>query len=152
MKLKLKEDPKEWFKFTVVMVIVAVVITALLIRSKVLPPIALVFAGVFLHFVLAACWVRPVWFRGFYRTGMTMSFRIGQALLETTGWCQPCARLEERLGPGTFQAMCGHGGITARVIEGGIIRLHDAVQVSPLAPPSDPQDNEARQGWRARLE
>lgn len=80
MKLKLKEDPKEWFKFTIVMVIVAVVITALLIRSKVLPPIALVFAGVFLHFVLAACWVRPMWFRGFYRAGMTVSFRIGQVM------------------------------------------------------------------------
>ena len=58
-------------------------------------------------------------------------FRIGQALLETTGWCQPCARLEERLGPGTFQAMRGHGGITARVIEGGIIRLQDLVRVEP---------------------
>ncbi len=58
-------------------------------------------------------------------------FRIGQALLETTGWCQPCARLEERLGPGTFQAMRGHGGITARVLEGGIIRLHDQVRVEP---------------------
>ena len=79
-------------------------------------------------------------------------FRIGQALLETTGWCQPCARLEERLGRGTFQAMRGHGGITARVIEGGIIRLEDAVSVEILAPLSDPQDNDARQGWRARLE
>lgn len=59
-------------------------------------------------------------------------FRIGQALLETTGWCQPCARLEERLGPGTFQAMRGHGGITARVLEGGIIRLHDQVRVEPV--------------------
>ena len=58
-------------------------------------------------------------------------FRIGQALLETTGWCQPCARLEQRLGPGTFQAMRGHGGITARVIEGGIIRLDDHVRVEP---------------------
>ncbi|WP_043308897.1 MOSC domain-containing protein [Pseudomonas sp. ML96] len=56
-------------------------------------------------------------------------FRIGQALLETTGWCQPCARLEERLGPGTFQAVRGHGGITARVIEGGVIRLDDEVRV-----------------------
>lgn len=63
-------------------------------------------------------------------------FRIGQALLETTGWCQPCAKLEERLGRGTFQAMRGHGGITARVIEGGIIRLHDSISVQPLhAPP-----------------
>lgn len=58
-------------------------------------------------------------------------FRIGQALLETTGWCQPCARLEDRLGAGTFQAMRGHGGITARVLEGGIIRLHDQVRVEP---------------------
>jgi len=56
-------------------------------------------------------------------------FRIGQAVLETTGWCQPCARLEERLGPGTFQAMRGHGGLTARVLESGIIRLDDVVEV-----------------------
>ncbi|MDR6179577.1 MULTISPECIES: MOSC domain-containing protein [unclassified Pseudomonas] len=56
-------------------------------------------------------------------------FRIGQAVLETTGWCQPCARLEERLGPGTFQAMRGHGGLTTRVLESGIIRLGDRVEV-----------------------
>ncbi|WAJ36880.1 MOSC domain-containing protein [Pseudomonas sp. GOM7] len=55
-------------------------------------------------------------------------FRIGQAIFETTGWCQPCAKLEARLGKGTFQAMRGHGGITARVVQGGIIRQGDAVQ------------------------
>ena len=59
-------------------------------------------------------------------------FRLGQAILETTGWCQPCAKLEERLGPGTFQAMRGHGGITARVLQGGIIRLNDGVEVEPV--------------------
>lgn len=59
-------------------------------------------------------------------------FRIGQAILETTGWCQPCARLEQNLGSGTFQAVRGHGGITARVIQSGIIRLDDAVCVEPL--------------------
>ncbi|HEX5843990.1 MAG TPA: MOSC domain-containing protein [Pseudomonas sp.] len=59
-------------------------------------------------------------------------FRIGQAILETTGWCQPCARLEERLGAGAFQAIRGHGGITARVLQGGIIRLNDSVRVEPL--------------------
>lgn len=59
-------------------------------------------------------------------------FRLGQATLETTGWCQPCARLEERLGLGTFQAMRGHGGITARVLQGGIIRLNDDLRVEPL--------------------
>jgi MOSC domain-containing protein YiiM len=59
-------------------------------------------------------------------------FKVGQAIFETTGWCQPCARLELRLGHGTFQAMRGHGGITARVIQSGIIRLDDGLQVEPL--------------------
>lgn len=59
-------------------------------------------------------------------------FRIGQAIFETTGWCQPCARLEQNLGLGTFQAVRGHGGITARVIQSGIIRLDDTLQVEPL--------------------
>ena len=59
-------------------------------------------------------------------------FRLGQAILQTTGWCQPCARLEERLGNGTFQAVRGHGGITARVLQGGIIRLNDLLCVEPL--------------------
>lgn len=61
-------------------------------------------------------------------------FRIGQAIFETTGWCQPCARLEQNLGLGTFQAVRGHGGITARVIQSGIIRLNDTLQVEPLDP------------------
>lgn len=80
MKLKLKEDPKEWFKFTAVMALVVVVIAALLIRSKVLPPLALLYVGILLHFTLVTCWMRPVWFRGFYRAGMTLSFRVGQVM------------------------------------------------------------------------
>ena len=59
-------------------------------------------------------------------------FRIGQAIFETTGWCQPCARLQHNLGPGTFQAVRGHGGITARVLQNGIIRLDDSVSVEPV--------------------
>lgn len=59
-------------------------------------------------------------------------FRIGQAVFETTGWCQPCARLEQRLGLGTFQAVRGHGGITARVIQSGIVRLDDVLCIEPL--------------------
>ena len=80
MKLMLKEDPKEWFKFTAVMALAVVIITTLLIRNKTLLPMALVFVGVFLHFTLITCWVRPVWFRGFYRAGMTVSFHIGRVL------------------------------------------------------------------------
>jgi MOSC domain-containing protein YiiM len=40
--------------------------------------------------------------------------------------------LQNNLGPGTFQAVRGHGGITARVLQSGIIRLDDEVRVEPV--------------------
>ena len=58
-------------------------------------------------------------------------FRIGEALLEGSGPCPPCSRMEEALGPGGYQAMRGHGGITAIVLEAGTVHVGDAVTVAP---------------------
>ncbi len=54
-------------------------------------------------------------------------FRIGEALLEGTGPCTPCSRMDENLGEGGRLAMKGLGGLTARVIQPGRIRLGDSL-------------------------
>jgi MOSC domain-containing protein YiiM len=54
-------------------------------------------------------------------------FRIGEALLEGTGPCTPCSRMDENLGEGGRIAMSGLGGLTAKVIEAGRIRVGDAI-------------------------
>ncbi|HEX9391388.1 MAG TPA: MOSC domain-containing protein [Usitatibacteraceae bacterium] len=60
-------------------------------------------------------------------------FRIGEALLETTGECHPCSKMETQLGPGGCNAMRGHGGITAKVLQSGEISLGAALVPAGIA-------------------
>jgi MOSC domain-containing protein YiiM len=58
-------------------------------------------------------------------------FRIGEVLLEGTGPCTPCSRMDENLGAGGRIAMSGLGGLTARVLEAGRMQIGDTIVVLP---------------------
>ncbi len=55
------------------------------------------------------------------------TFRLGSAVLESSGECHPCSKMERLLGTGGYNAVRGHGGITARVLEGGEATIGDAI-------------------------
>jgi MOSC domain-containing protein YiiM len=62
------------------------------------------------------------------------AFRLGTAVLQATGECHPCSRIEAILGPGGYNAVRGHGGITGRVLTGGQVRIGDSLDVETNLP------------------
>jgi MOSC domain-containing protein YiiM len=56
-------------------------------------------------------------------------FRIGSAVFEYTSLCHPCSRMEETFGKGGYNAVRGHGGINAKVIQQGVVELGSEVEV-----------------------
>lgn len=66
-------------------------------------------------------------------SGMNMNLlrhqrlQIGEVILETNALCHPCSRMNEVLGTGGAAAMFGYGGLCAKVIQGGKMRIGDTV-------------------------
>jgi MOSC domain-containing protein YiiM len=63
-----------------------------------------------------------------------------QVVLELTGPCEPCSKIEAGLGAGAYNVLRGHGGMTARVLRGGSVEVGQVVRCRPAteaAPSSD---------------
>jgi hypothetical protein len=80
MRLKLKEDPREWRMFTLAMGIMISIVGFLLYRREIISLSALGFIFQGLGVAILVCLIWPRFFRGFYRVGMTAGFFFGRTL------------------------------------------------------------------------
>lgn len=54
-------------------------------------------------------------------------FRLGPCLLEATRLSIPCRHIEEILGKAVFDPMINRSGLNCRILEGGTVRVGDAI-------------------------
>jgi MOSC domain-containing protein YiiM len=68
--------------------------------------------------------------RGIRLNGLVgVSFRIGSALCEGIGLCEPCRYLESITGRRLLRGLVHHGGLRARLLSNGVIRVGDAIEI-----------------------
>ncbi|MCR4289777.1 MAG: MOSC domain-containing protein [Candidatus Scalindua sp.] len=57
------------------------------------------------------------------------NLRMGQILVRVEDRCNPCKKMETKIGPGAKDAMNDKGGIRCRIIEGGDLHVGDKITV-----------------------
>ena len=55
--------------------------------------------------------------------------RVGPLLVAVEERCDPCGNMEVKIGPGAQVALANRGGVCGRIIEGGVLRPGDPVNV-----------------------
>jgi hypothetical protein len=80
MRLKLREDPWEWRKFTGAALVALWMVAGLMWYRGRLPLRSVQAAGILSLVIAAAAIFRPRWLRGFYRLAMTLGFYLGQGV------------------------------------------------------------------------
>lgn len=74
--------------------------------------------------------------------------RIGEAEIEGVRPCDPCAHIERAAAaPGLLRALAGRGGLRARIVRGGRVRVGDAIEVlGPACAPAESSGPSAARG------
>jgi predicted acyltransferase len=80
MNLKLKEEPREWRKQALLAILGLAVLSSLLRWRRVLPQHLWLAVLVVLAGGVICAWLRPSWFRGYYRFSMRLGFVVSQAM------------------------------------------------------------------------
>jgi MOSC domain-containing protein YiiM len=70
--------------------------------------------------------------RGIQLAGLLgQRFSIGEVVLEGVKDCPPCDHLQQLVGKPVLQPLVDRGGLRARILVGGTLRVGDAISVHP---------------------